>query len=203
MLNASITLLLVAHVHSHHIGTMASSLYKMDEISQRARKNISSYVSHACRQDASDAPGTVKRALLLAMLNPNGAMPVGYTVWYNERRVLSVEAAELASMGRTLVARALFKAGDYIVAARGHMRTTNITQTLQEDRYTWSSAPDCGYMVSQYVEGDANLMRFVNSSKGYGQANAELVWIAGMKIPMLMAIKDLLPGDEILVDYKY
>lgn len=181
---------------------MASRLYKMTGIPNNIKRAVSSSVSRTCKADQSDAPGTVKRALLIAMCDPKGEMGIGYTVRYGTRIILSVGAAQRKSMGRALIARTHFEKDHYIIAARGHMHPTTKQQTVLEDHYTWSAKLGTAeYMVSQYEEKDANPMRFVNSSQGYGRANAKLVWIAGMRVPLLMATRHISPGQEILVDY--
>lgn len=170
---------------------------KMSDIPTNVRSSISSCISRACSKGAEDGPGSMKRALLVGMVAPQHMMNEGFTVWYGSRKIVSVGLSE--QHGRCLVAETLFKTGDYIMAGRGHMHQVGVDHTEDEDRYTWSSTGD--YILSQYIELDANPMRFVNSSKDYGVANAKIVWVAGMRVPVLMAITIIAPAEEILVDY--
>lgn len=158
-----------------------------------------SVMSSASQQDAD-----LKRAVKMGQNAPNGPMARGYTVGYGGVELLTLD---VCIHGLGLFTLTPILANQIIIAGRGQLQERSVYQTSEQRKYTWEPSPPDRFVFSQFVEADANIMRFVNSSRGYGDApNAVMEWRAGLKMPFLRALTDIIPDAsgrmEILVDYQ-
>lgn len=171
----------------------------------KEQKSVASRISALSHASRPDGPGTSRRALLMGQKDPGALMPNGYTVGYDGEDLLMVWGTK---HGRGLFTLVPIRANQIIIAGRGVLLSSYVEQTVEEQRYTWQPSPSGAFVFSQFVEEDANIMRFVNSSRGYGDApNATLDWHVNMKMPFLRATRDILPAangrKEILIDYSW
>lgn len=172
-------------------------------VHSKVRNSVSSSISTMTSSTQRDGVGSIKRAVKLGQMCSNGPMLKDYTVGYSGVDMLTLK---LCDYGLGLFTLVPILANQLIIAARGQLQLRSVNQSMDEMKYTWEPNPPGLYVFSQWEEEDANIMRFVNSSRGYGDApNAVVEWRVDMKIPFLRALTDILPDasgcKQILVDY--
>lgn len=165
------------------------------------QNSLSTSISFMTSASQTDEPGSQKRALKVGQ-QATGLQ--GYTVGYNGEDLLTVDLCE---HGKGLFTLTHISDGDLIIAARGQLQLRSVRQEAEERKYTWEPNPAGLHVFSQFDVQNSNIMRFVNSSRGYGDApNAVLEWHFNMKVPFLRASGDITPDatgkKEILVDYE-
>lgn len=170
-------------------------------IPRNVQNSVSTCIS--VMASASQQDQDLKRAVKMGQIEPNGLMLRGYTVGYGGVDLLTLELCE---HGLGLFTLTPIPANQIIIAGRGQLQKRAVHQTSEQQKYTWEPSPPGLFVFSQFEEQDANIMRYVNSSRGYGDVpNAVLEWRAGLKMPFLRARTDIVPDAtgrmQILVDY--
>ena len=103
--------------------------------------------------------------------------------------------------GLGVFTRKAFKAGDYVIAVRGCLITSDTEQSDEATRYTWTCEGN-PFSISQHDVERANIARFINSS-GEDRGNVIAHWMCRNKIAVFVAIVNIPANTELLCKYAF
>lgn len=165
-------------------------------ISKKVKANLSCYLSMVAKGTSHHAAtvGSLADAFVRGREKLGEPMQEGFTAG-------GFEVKRTLFMGLGMFSLAAVKKGAMMIAAAGELLQKNETHSNDCRRYTWS--PDEGdFVFSQWAESTANIVRYLNSSQGTSDGpNAAVVWVAGFKLPVVMALRDINANEQVLVDY--
>jgi hypothetical protein len=137
---------------------------------------------------------TLGQHALPLSLDPEETYSVTYNGMELEGRYVSAE------VGFGLYTTRDIPAGRYIVAARGELIPETMTQSADQQRYTYSRAEGAKFHIDLSQMCKANVVRCMNSSRPGRTPNVLCLWVTDYLL-VLQSMKQISAGTELLADY--